>query len=99
MASAATGLQDVLGELHDAVVNEQWLRDLASQAVSWQSRLVDEHAANEHSNGVATGSTEVTLVAGQLIAAFRFTASSCRATWAQNWHRLARKDLARWLSA
>ena len=99
MAAAATGLQDVLGALHDAVVSEHWLRDLASRPLSSQNRLVDEHDANEHNNGVVTGSTEVALVAGQLIAAFRFTASSCRATWTEDWHRLARKDLARWLSA
>jgi CHAD domain-containing protein len=99
MASAATGLQDVLGALHDAVVSEQWLRDLASRPLSSQNRLEDEHDANEHNNGVVTGTTEVALVAGQLIAAFRFTASSCRATWTEDWHRLARKDLARWLSA
>lgn len=98
MASATAGLQDVLGELHDAVVNEQWLRDLASR-LSWRSRLVDEHAPKEQSNGVPTGSTEVALVAGQLIAAFRLTASSRRATWTHDWHRLAHKDLARWLSA
>ena len=99
MAAAATGLQDVLGALHDAVVSEHWLRDLASRPLSSQNRLVDEHDANEHNNGVVTGSTEVALVAGQLIAAFRFTASSCRATWTEDWHRLARKDLPRWLSA
>jgi CHAD domain-containing protein len=32
--SAATALQDVLGELHDSVVRERWLRDLVSRSPS-----------------------------------------------------------------
>ena len=92
MATSAAQLQDVLGELHDAVINEQWLRDLAARPASWLSGGPDEHG-----NGVAIGSTDVAIAAGQLVAAARARASSCRATWKQSWDRLARKELARWL--
>ena len=39
-ASAVSELQDVLGELHDAVVAEEWLRGAATQGLSRQQALV-----------------------------------------------------------
>lgn len=93
MATSAAQLQDVLGELHDAVVNERWLRDVAARPASWLGGEPDEHG-----NGVATGGADVGIAAGQLVAAARTRASSCRAAWEHSWHRLARKELARWLS-
>ena len=39
-AAAVTRLQDVLGELHDAVVAEEWLRDTVTAGVSRRQALV-----------------------------------------------------------
>jgi CHAD domain-containing protein len=80
-ARAATALQDVLGELHDAVVREQWLRDAASRR---PARAKPEVL-------VATG-----LAAGQLIAAARESRRVQRLAWRRAWDRLDRKNLLRW---
>jgi CHAD domain-containing protein len=80
-ARAATALQDVLGELHDAVVREQWLRDAASRR---PARAKPEVL-------VATG-----LAAGQLIAAARESQRAQRLAWTGAWDRLNRKNLLRW---
>ncbi|HXR23222.1 MAG TPA: CYTH and CHAD domain-containing protein [Acidimicrobiales bacterium] len=80
-ARAATALQDVLGELHDAVVREQWLRDAASRR---PARAKSEVL-------VATG-----LAAGQLIAAARESQRAQRLAWTGAWDRLNRKNLLRW---
>jgi CHAD domain-containing protein len=80
-ARAATALQDVLGELHDAVVREQWLRDAASRRPARAKAEVL----------VATG-----LAAGQLIAAARESQRAQRLAWTGAWDRLNRKNLLRW---
>lgn len=82
-ARAATELQDVLGELHDAIVNEEWLRALATSVANWTA------------NGSSTG-PGVALVAGQLLAAMREKASVCRKSWKRQWQRLDRRELMRW---
>jgi CHAD domain-containing protein len=92
MAAAATDLQDVLGELHDAVVGEQWLRQLVARPLSWPQGQPDEPG-----NGVSTAGNDVALVAGELVAAARSTAEACRAEWRQKWQRLERKGLTKWL--
>ena len=92
MAAAATDLQDVLGELHDAVVGEQWLRHLAARPLSRAQGQPDEPG-----NGESTAGNDVALVAGELVAAARSTAEACRAAWRQKWHRLERKGLTKWL--
>ena len=92
MAAAATDLQDVLGELHDAVVGEQWLRHLAARPLSRAQGQPDEPG-----NGESTAGNNVALVAGELVAAARSTAEACRAAWRQKWHRLERKGLTKWL--
>jgi CHAD domain-containing protein len=81
---AATALQDVLGELHDAVVSEQWLRNAASRR---PARAKAEAL-------VATG-----VAAGQLIAAARERQRAGRLAWAGAWERLDRKKLLRWTGA
>ena len=83
-ARAATALQDVLGELHDAVVSEQWLRDAASRR---PARAKAEAL-------VATG-----VAAGQLIAAARDRQRAQRLAWTGAWDRLDRKKLLRWTGA
>ena len=65
-AKAATALQDVLGDLHDAVVTEAWLRQTASLMAP----------AGEAANLVATG-----VATGQLIAVERETQQTSRAAW------------------
>jgi len=83
-ARAATALQDVLGELHDAVVSEQWLRDAAAR----------RPARAKAETLVATG-----VAAGQLIAAARERQRAQRLAWTAAWDRLDRKKLLRWTSA
>ena len=83
-ARAATVLQDVLGELHDAVVGEQWLRDAASR----------RPARAKPETLVATG-----VAAGQLIAATRDRQRTQRLAWTGAWARLDRKKLLRWTGA
>jgi CHAD domain-containing protein len=80
-ARAATALQDILGELHDAVVREQWLREAASRRPARAKAEVL----------VATG-----LAAGQLIAAARENQRAQRLAWTDAWDRLDRKNLLRW---
>jgi CHAD domain-containing protein len=84
MARAATALQDVLGELHDAVVSEQWLREAATR----------RPARAKAETLVATG-----VAAGQLIAAARERQSAQRLAWTAAWDRLDRKKLLRWTGA
>ena len=83
-ARAATALQDVLGELHDAVVSEQWLRDAASRR---PARAKAEAL-------VATG-----VAAGQLIAAARERQRAQRLAWPSAWEQLDRKKLLSWTGA
>jgi CHAD domain-containing protein len=108
MAAAATDLQDVLGGLHDSVVSEQWLRDLAARPV-WGAEgasgdlgtaaATAGSAAAAAGNDTAAGAgSDLALVAGELVAAARSTAAACRATWEQKWRRLERKELAKWLA-
>ena len=80
-AKAATALQDVLGDLHDAVVTEEWLRRTAA--------LTPESI--EPANLVATG-----LAAGELIGVERETQRKSRAAWLGAWRRLDRKGLRDW---
>jgi CHAD domain-containing protein len=80
-ARAATVLQDVLGELHDAVVSEEWLRGAASR------RPARAKAETLVAAGVA---------AGQLIAAARQRQRAQRLAWTGAWDRLDRKKLLRW---
>jgi CHAD domain-containing protein len=83
-ARAATALQDILGELHDAVVSEQWLRDAASR----------RHARAKPEALVATG-----VAAGQLIAVTRERRRAERLAWTGAWERLDRKKLLSWTGA
>ena len=80
-AKEATALQDILGDLHDAVVTEDWLRQTASHYPS---------SAKPFSL-IATG-----LAAGQLIALERETQRKSRAAWRRTWRRLDRKGLRSW---
>jgi CHAD domain-containing protein len=83
-ARSATALQDILGELHDAVVSEQWLRDAASR------RPARAKAEALVSTGVA---------AGQLIAVARERQRAERLAWTAAWERLDRKKLLSWTGA
>ncbi len=82
-AKAATALQDVLGDLHDAVVTEQWLRETAALAPTGTDTAVL----------VATG-----VAAGQLIAGARVRQSTQRAAWPAEWEQLDRKSLRTWVT-
>ncbi len=78
-AKAATALQDVLGDLHDAVVTEAWLRQTAALTAG----------PVQAASLIATG-----LAAGELIAIERETQRKSRAAWLSAWRRLDRKGLA-----
>ncbi len=82
-AKAATALQDVLGDLHDAVVTEAWLRQTAPLMAP------QGEAAKLVAAGVATG---------QLIAVERQTQQTSRAAWPVAWQRLNRKGHRTWAS-
>ena len=84
-ATAAARLQDALGELHDSVVQEHWLRDLVAEL------------ASRGPAGAADGAVvEVAFVAGQLVAALRARAAQSREGWQGKWRSLDRKSLAKW---
>jgi CHAD domain-containing protein len=80
-AKAATALQDVLGDLHDAVVTEEWLRQTASSTVT----------SAEPAAIVGIG-----VAAGELVGVERETQRKARAVWPGAWHRLDRKTLRSW---
>ncbi len=82
-AKAATALQDVLGNLHDAAVTEEWLRETAPIAA----------ARAEPVALLATG-----LVAGQLIAVEQEIQRISRSAWPAVWRRLDHKRLRVWAS-
>ena len=85
MANEATALQDVLGEVHDAAVNEQWLREVPARVTSATGRA-------KAAMVVATA-----MAAGQLIAAVKLTERSNRDAWPEHWERLRRKRLRAWM--
>ncbi|HTT92532.1 MAG TPA: CYTH and CHAD domain-containing protein [Acidimicrobiales bacterium] len=80
-AKAATDLQDILGNLHDASVTEDWLRRTAPVAA----------ARSEPAEHVAVG-----LAAGQLVAVERETRQRSCAAWPAAWRRLNRKAHRTW---
>lgn len=83
-ARAATQLQDVLGELHDAVMQAQWLSQLAHKAPS---------------PGESADAADVAFVAGKLAAALERRASAARSAWQRPWRSLNRKKLSRWTNS
>jgi CHAD domain-containing protein len=83
-AKAATALQDVLGEFHDAVVTEQWLRETASRKTP-RARTATQ---------VATG-----IAAGQLIAVARERQRQRKQAWPAAWEQLDRPGLRDWVKA
>jgi CHAD domain-containing protein len=85
-ARAATDLQDVLGELHDAVATEQWLREAAEAAARQPGRAKGDAL-------VVTG-----VAAGQLIAAAQDRQRAQRSAWPAVWDRLDRKKLLNWMA-
>lgn len=74
--AAATELQDTLGAVHDAAVNQRWLREVASPAPSRTTRAQRDEA-------VLTA-----LAVGQLAALAREAELAGRATWRTTWRRL-----------
>jgi CHAD domain-containing protein len=80
-AKAATALQDILGDLHDAAVTEKWLRDTAFTAAT----STDPGAI------IAAG-----VAVGELVGIERETQRKSRAAWPAIWHRLDRKTLRAW---
>jgi CHAD domain-containing protein len=81
-AKAATRLQDVLGELHDASVTEQWLRDRSSRLPSRTRAPVV----------FATG-----LAAGQLAARGQEHQQALRQKWPAAWAPLQSRQLHHWV--
>jgi CHAD domain-containing protein len=74
LAKAIAGVQEVLGDHHDAAVAEAWLRDAADGADANQA-----------------------LALGELVAAERAEAASCREAWRKAWKKADRKKLRAWL--
>jgi CHAD domain-containing protein len=87
MAKEATALQDILGEVHDAAVNEQWLREVPSRAASVTGRARTAMI-------VATA-----MAAGQLVAAVRQSERASREAWSHPWERLRRKRVRSWMDS
>ncbi|HTW07880.1 MAG TPA: CHAD domain-containing protein [Acidimicrobiales bacterium] len=83
-AKAAVELQDILGDLHDAAVNEQWLRAAAA-------RPPQASGPARWRTGVATA-----LAAGQLIALGVAVQREKRRTWRSAWAQLSAKRTTSW---
>ena len=81
-ASAAEHVQTVLGQHHDAVAAEAWLRD------EWGP-------ASEHSGAV---SPAVSFEAGRLVAEARHRQQESKEQWTAAWARLRRPKRLQWLS-
>ncbi len=83
LAAAAAGLQDVLGEHHDAVVAEAWLRERADRACTEEA----EPAA----------AARLAFVTGELAGLELEAARAARAAWPAAWHELSRRKVSGWL--
>ena len=83
-SKAAARLQDVLGELHDAAVTEQWLRDGSTRVPSRTKTAVV----------FACG-----LAAGELAARAQERQRALRKNWPAAWAPLQKRDLHRWMGA
>ena len=82
-ASAAEHVQTVLGEHHDAVAAEAWLRDECVEDASGRSGAV---------------SPAVSFEAGRLVAEARRRQQESRDQWTAAWARLRRPKRLQWLS-
>jgi CHAD domain-containing protein len=87
-AEAASVLQDVLGELHDAAVTEQWLRDSAGRVPTRAGAGRASSTGTAYSTGVA---------AGQLVAKAQERQRALRKKWAAAWAPLRGAKLHRWV--
>ena len=83
MSKAASRLQDVLGELHDSAVTEQWLRDGAARVPSGTRPPV----------AYASG-----LAAGELVARAQGRQRALRKKWPDVWAPLRSPKLHRWMA-
>jgi CHAD domain-containing protein len=81
---AATELQDVLGELHDAAVNEKWLRDLLAELAPSVSKARHQTAMS------------AAVVVGQLVGQARQAQQAKREGWSRQWERLDDKRARGW---
>jgi CHAD domain-containing protein len=86
-AAGAEAIQEILGDHHDAIVAQAWLREAAA---GWSGSR-GAGAAGQAGRGVL-------LAAGELIAAEGAAAGRTRAGWEDAWRRLDRKKLRAWLS-
>jgi CHAD domain-containing protein len=74
LAEAIADVQGVLGDHHDAIVAEAWLRQAVAEADVMQA-----------------------LALGELVAAERAEAATCREEWRAAWKKANRKKLRKWL--
>jgi CHAD domain-containing protein len=93
---AATALQDVLGQLHDAVVQEAWLRSAAGATTTGASPVPGTTGPVAGTALRGARKTAVALVAGQLVTTAREERLAQRAAWPAAWARLDHKQLRRW---
>ncbi|HTU39628.1 MAG TPA: CYTH and CHAD domain-containing protein [Acidimicrobiales bacterium] len=90
-ASAAERVQTVLGDHHDAVAAEAWLRAELGQISPQETPAV--------SSTTATAAPPATaLEAGLLVAEARRRERKARRQWKEAWKKLARPKRRRWLS-
>lgn len=87
LAKRLARLQDVLGDHHDSVVAQHWLRRAAREVVD--NPAGDADAGREALDPAPeAGSGPQVLVAGQLLAAERSDGARARSQWARTWHRV-----------
>lgn len=80
-AAGVADLQTVLGDFHDAVVAEAWLREVCAS----------------ESAVPTSASREEAFVAGQLVTIERQAAQALRAEWPQAWKRASAGKRRRWI--
>jgi CHAD domain-containing protein len=86
-AAAVAEVQSVLGDFHDAVVAEAWLRE-----------TVGLHQPSARASGPATAASwDEVFVAGQLVTIEHQDAQARRAEWQAVWKRAAAGKRRRWI--
>jgi CHAD domain-containing protein len=97
LARGAERMQDVLGEVHDAVVAEAWLRNAVVAGASAPAAVLEGSTGPGLFGPVIT--PPVALAVGELVERERQRYWKNRDQWSKVWKRGRKRKLRRWLDA